>query len=346
VTTNDVRDSLHVAELRQVFVDKKGREVPAPTPVAPLADTHGHLTHFRRTSAAHALVRAALAGVRLLVVPVDPVDEVGPGLRYETPAAFLSWLDDEIEQARAYLDELAREGVCAPVPHGYDVGELPDLLDNVHIIAGAHPYGALELDRAALERMERLLDSPRCVGVGEIGIDVGPYAKLSAADQERAFSVQLAIAHERGLSVELHLRDEEDGVHTTAHDVAARILQEQGVPKAGCDLHCFTAGPEVMAPFVQMGCHIAFGGASTFRRSEDIRAAAANCPAELLLSETDSPYMAPEPLRGCECEPGMVAFTIKMLDDLRAEAGAASGATARQLWHNACSFFHQASPEP
>ena len=155
-------------------------------------------------------------------------------------------------------------------------------------------------------------------------------------DQVDAFVEQLRIAHARKLPVELHLRDEEDGVHTTGHDLALDVLRSVGVPEAGCDLHCYTSGPDVMEPFVELGCHVAFGGAATFARSEDIRAAAAACPEHLLLSETDSPYMAPVPLRGMECEPAMVAFSAACVAQVREEVGVAMRAqTYRVLWDNA-----------
>ena len=298
------------------FVDKKGAAHEPPLPLAPLADTHGHITHFRHAEPHEALARAARSGVRLLVVPVDPVDEVAPGKRFEAPAAFLSWLDDVIAVARA---QLAPEGL------GIDV----------RIVAGVHPYGAEEVDDAALARLGELLDSPLSVGVGEFGFDFGPWAKVPLEAQEAAFRAQLSVAHERNLPIELHLRDPDAG-EPIGHDHAERVLREMGIPEAGCDLHCFTSGPEVMAPFVEMGCHIAFGGAATFASSDAIRAAAAECPLDRILLETDSPYMAPVPLRGRECEPGMAAFTASVLADVREAAGASSRQeTYDALWGNA-----------
>jgi TatD DNase family protein len=95
-----------------------------------------------------------------------------------------------------------------------------------------------------------------------------------------------------------------------------------------------------MEPFVELGCRIAFGGAATFGRNDDIRAAAAACPEHLLLSETDSPYMAPMPLRGQECEPAMVAFSVARIAQVRADSGVASAdKTYAALWHNANRFF-------
>lgn len=315
-----------------LFHTKKHKLIEAPVPLAPLADTHGHLTAFRTHDPAMAVARAALAGVRLLVVPVDPADDV-PDV-----SAFRAWFNGVIEHAAILLEDAQREGMAPPVFEGWE--DVPPLLENIHFIAGVHPYGARKLmeDSAVRARLEALLDDPRCVGMGEFGLDYGPWNELPSDVQIQAFRAQVRMARERNLPVELHLRDGEED--TQAHDDALLVLREEGVPKAGCDLHCFTSGPQVMAPFVDLGCHIAFGGASTFARSEDIRAAARACPQSLLLSETDSPYMAPVPLRGMECEPAMVAFTVARLADVREQyAQEARSQSYASLWHNACRFF-------
>ncbi|MBM6774977.1 TatD family hydrolase [Olsenella profusa] len=320
----------------ELFHDRKGRACPLPAPAAPLADTHGHLTSFRAHDPALALARAALVGVRLLVVPVDPVDDVPR--KWPSVPAFLSWLDEQVELARACLDECAEQGFVPPAFEGF--GDVPDLLDNVRIVAGAHPYGAAQLDDEAMSRLRELLASPRAVGVGEFGLDYGPYNEVPYQVQEEAFRRQLRLAHELGLPVELHIRDAAGDVRGGAHLDAARILAEEGVPERGCDLHCFTSGLKVMEDFTRLGCHVAFGGAATFSRSDDIREAATFCPERYLLTETDSPYMAPVPLRGEECEPAMVAFTAAKVAEVREAAGREGrAATYRALWRNACTLF-------
>jgi len=317
-----------------LFHDRRGRARDLRRAQVPLADTHGHLTCFRGHDPAMAICRAALAGVRLLVVPVDPVDEIPR--RFSTPRVFLDWLDEQVEKAAEKIELLARAGLVPPAFGG----DVPDLVDNVHIVAGAHPYGAAELGPEACRRLDELLASPRCVGVGEIGLDFGPYNELPAGVQEAALRRQLRVAHEHDLPVELHVRDGADDATHAAHALVARVLAEEGAGKAGCDLHCFTQGPEVLAPFVELGCHIAFGGAVTFSRSDDVRAAAVACPADLILSETDSPYMAPVPLRGEECEPAMVALTVDRLADVRAAAAVGCQRETREaLWTNARQLF-------
>ncbi|WP_248921985.1 TatD family hydrolase [Olsenella intestinalis] len=318
----------------ELFHDRKGRVKEWPRPLAPLAESHGHLTSFHRHDPEVAICRAALAGVRMLVVPFDPVDEVPR--KFATAQEFLARLDAEVEGAARRIEECAEHGLYVPEFSGYDA---PALVDNVRIVVGVHPYSAADLDDAALGEIKALLCSERCVGVGEIGLDFGPYNELGEDVQLRAFRAQLRLAHEHDLPVELHIRDNPNDATCRAHALAAEVLREEGVPARGCDLHCFTQGPEVMAPFVELGCHVAFGGAVTFAKSDDIRAAAAACPTGQILLETDSPYMAPVPLRGEECEPAMCAFTAGLLADVREEVGFTRQGTYDALWENARRLF-------
>ena len=316
-----------------LFHDAKGQPLALPQAAAPLADTHGHLTHFYHHEAALALARASLAGVGLLGVPVDPT---GDGA--DAPA-LLARVDRWLGEAAERIDELVSWGV---VPAGEDAHAL---LGHVHLWAGVHPYGAAEFNgsEAAHDALTCLLASPLTVGIGEFGLDYGPYNKVDPAEQKQAFVTQLRLAHELNLPVELHIRDADGDAEAAAHRDAVRILESEGVPKAGCDLHCYTSDARVMQPFVGMGCYVAFGGAATFARSEDIRGAAAACPSNLLLSETDSPYMAPVPLRGMECEPAMVAFSAALVAQVREEAGVAPAAdTYQALWANAHRLFGKA----
>lgn len=313
-----------------LFHTRKGKPREFPRPLAPLADTHGHVPLLEQGAPADVLARAALAGVRLVVVPVDPVeDRLDP---LSVPAGIPRWLDG----ARRALEGYASLGLLPPDFGGRAAGlESPV---EVRIVAGAHPYGAAGLDEAARSRLSALLDDPRCVGVGEFGLDYT--CDVDRGIQEEAFREQLRIALDRGLPAELHIRDEKGDAAHRAHADALRVLAEEGLPEAGCDLHCFTDDASVMRPFVEMGCHVAFGGVATFRKSDDVRLAAVECPASRLLSETDCPYMAPEPLRGSECEPAMVCFSAARVAEERERAGIGRRQeTYDALWDNARSLF-------
>ena len=149
----------------ELFHDRKGRVKEWPRPLAPLAESHGHLTSFHRHDPEVAICRAALAGVRMLVVPFDPVDEVPR--KFATAQEFLGRLDAEVEGAARRIEECAEHGLYVPEFEGYDA---PALVDNVRIVVGVHPYGAAGVDEAALGEIEALLACKRCVGVGEIGL--------------------------------------------------------------------------------------------------------------------------------------------------------------------------------
>ncbi|WP_322354092.1 TatD family hydrolase [Paratractidigestivibacter sp.] len=336
-----VLDHLTLAD-GELFHDSKGRPCPVPVPLAPLADTHGHLGSLKLHDPALALARAALVGVRMLVVPIDPAGEFPR--KWGSATELLDFLDTHVEIAHMCLDEAAEQGFVSPAFEGWGV---PDLLDNVHIVVGSHPYGAADYDEAAEALTRELLASPRAVGVGEIGLDFGPYNEVDAAVQIDAFRRQLRLAHELNLPVELHIRDAAGDSGCTAHRLAADILREEGVPAAGCDLHCFTSSVHVMEDFKQLGCHIAYGGAATFSRSDDIRKALVLTPERYIITETDCPFMAPVPLRGEECEPAMVAFVAELVARVRAEAGVETPEnTYRSLWRNACALFGMPPGEP
>lgn len=324
------------------FEDKKHRLHELPQPLAPLADTHGHLTVFRNNTAEQALAHAELAGVRMLVVPLDPSEDAT-----DVPQT-LAFIRDAAEKSQHIVaQELERQGATLHTWDAYP--DLGRLADHTYILAGVHPYGArlFREDSQVEKRLHALLSSSLCVGVGEIGLDLGPYNELPLSEQLETFKAQLLLAHELNLPCELHLRDPQTPGDTTAHDAAYALLQQVGVPKAGCVLHCFTEGPEVAKPFIDLGCHLAFGGALTFAKSEDIRQAAAITPLDQLLSETDSPYMAPVPFRGLECESAMIAQTVARIAELKGQTSASSSAadknivqqTYRALWDNAVSLF-------
>lgn len=329
-----------------LFVDKKHRICAIPTSPAPFVDTHGHLSCLRTHSASVALARAALAGVRVLVSPADPLDEIPS--KFATPAAYVSWIDAQIEDAHKLLELCANEGLMPPTFAGYE--SAPALLDAVYVVAGVHPYGVAQYMHDKTQSrvlMQAFLTNPRCRGVGEIGIDFGPYNSLDAGVQADALLDQLMLARAYELPVELHVRNDAQHQTKSAHNLVYELLEQratqtraQNVAPLRCELHCFTEDAPTMQRFTDKGIYVAFGGASSFARSQKIRQAAAACPEHLILSETDAPYMAPVPVRGRECESAMVGFTAGHLARVREEqTGITKHSTYQALWDNAHRFF-------
>jgi TatD DNase family protein len=137
---------------------------------------------------------------------------------------------------------------------------------------------------------------------------------FSPRDQQREiFARQLQLANEAGLPVSLHVRE--------AHDEALAILQRVGCPEAGVLLHCFNRDSATLRPFLELGCYVALGGPLTFKKSFDTRAAVTEVPLDRILTETDAPYMAPEPLRGTVCMPDQTLYTLRKLLDCFGYAG-------------------------
>lgn len=323
---------------------KKKKTFAAPAPLAPIADTHAHLTCFWGKDPAEVLARAALAGERMLITLLDPVAD---GL---TAPAFHERLEGWIASARAIVEASLEAGV-APLRWGDERTDTPAprdpmaLFDNIRYLVGVHPYGTLDYTDEVHAQLIAALDDPLCAGIGEIGLDYHFDAEddIEAAPHGRQMEVmarQLAVAVERNLPVELHLRHEAADERRTSHEDAYRVLTEVGVPAAGCILHCFGEDRACMERFVELGCSIAFGGAATFKRNDAVREAFAACPLDRILLETDCPYMAPEPIRGIECEPAMISFTARALCEGRAAlTGEAPGGIARALWDNANRIF-------
>jgi len=178
--------------------------------------------------------------------------------------------------------------------------------EEVFAIVGCHPHEAEGFDQAELEEIERAADHPLARAVGETGLD---YYRDRAPreDQLRAFEAQLELAGRTGLPVVIHTREAEDDTFAMLAEHAARTT---------VILHCFSA-PDRVDECVERGYLCSFAGNMTYPSAEPLREAARALPDELLLVETDSPYLSPEPLRGKPNEPANVVHTAQALAELR-----------------------------
>jgi TatD DNase family protein len=176
----------------------------------------------------------------------------------------------------------------------------------VYAIVGRHPHEAAGFDAAALEGIERAGAHPRAVAIGETGLDY--YRDLAPReDQRRAFEAQLELAGRLGLPVVIHTRAAED--HTFA-------LLGEHADRVTVVLHCFSA-PDRVEECVRHGYMCSFAGNVTFPQAVELQSAARELPDELLLVETDSPYLAPQPVRGTRNEPANVTHTARFVADVR-----------------------------
>jgi TatD DNase family protein len=189
--------------------------------------------------------------------------------------------------------------------------ELPE----VYAAVGRHPNSAENFDDAAADAIEALAGDDAVRAIGETGLD---YYRDRASEgaQLRAFEAQIGIASRTGLPLVIHVRDSAGpGAGRAVADCYELLAAEaEGVEVI---LHCFSATPERAAEAAERGWHVSFAGNVTYPRSEELREAAALVPDRLLLVETDSPYLAPQPVRGKPNSPANVTHTAEVVAEAR-----------------------------
>ncbi|HEY2755287.1 MAG TPA: TatD family hydrolase [Pseudolabrys sp.] len=197
---------------------------------------------------------------------------------------------------------------------------------------GTHPHHAheeLDIDEAALGAISQ---HPKVVAIGEAGLDYH-YDTSPRDAQEQGFRQHIAAARETGLPLVIHSREADA-------DMARILKEETGKGAFPAVLHCFTGGRDLAFAAVDLGLYVSFTGILTFKNSAALREIAAALPAERVLVETDSPYLAPVQYRGRRCEPSYVLETAKVLAETR---GVSLDDISRQTTDN---FFRLFSKVP
>lgn len=233
---------------------------------------------------------------------------------------------------RAVVAEAEAAGVSAMVTVGTDLASSAECVaiasshPSVWAAVGIHPNDSIEATDHVLARIEDLAAHPRVVAVGETGLD---WFREGAPRirQEESFREHIRIAHDLGKAVVVHDRD--------AHDDVVRVLLDaQPLPRVV--FHCFSGGPDLVETCAANGWWMSFAGNVTFSNAKPLQEAAARVPAELLLTETDSPFLTPHPHRGKPNAPAMVAVTTAFLADLHGatteDLAAATSANARRAF--------------
>ncbi|MFC7400199.1 TatD family hydrolase [Chelatococcus sp. GCM10030263] len=199
----------------------------------------------------------------------------------------------------------------------------------VFFSVGTHPHHVGEEPDVPVATLIDLAQHPRCVAIGEAGLDYF-YDRNPRDLQQMVFRTHIAAARESGLPLVIHARSADE-------DVIAILEEEMAVGPFTAVLHCFSSGPELAAVGLRLGLYISFSGILTFRRSEELRAIAASAPMDRLLVETDAPYLAPEPFRGKRNEPAHVVHTARVLAEVKGvsvpELTVATTANVERLFH-------------
>ena len=224
------------------------------------------------------------------------------------------WVDshchlDPAGDVGAVVAEAQAAGVTRMVNVGTDVASSQAAITvaaahpGVWATAGVHPHDA----SGGIEGLEGLLSAPEVVAVGECGLDYH-YDHSPRHDQRQVFAAQIALAHAKRLPLVIHTRE--------AWDDTFDVLASEGVPDVVI-MHCFTGGPVEARRSLDLGAYLSFSGIVTFPGAPEVREAAALCPADRILVETDSPYLAPVPNRGRSNRPAWVGLVGAVVADVR-----------------------------
>ena len=193
------------------------------------------------------------------------------------------------------VDELIQSclnsGVDRIVTVGFDVSSsemcknIAEWYDQVYFTAGLHPTELARCSFSDLQRIEELCAHPKCIGIGEIGLDYH-YPDTDKERQHQFFKAQLELASKLKMPVQIHSRD-------CAEDTLNFLKANRALIANGFLLHCYSYSPEMVGDFLSLGAYFSFGGTSTYKRSKKPRRAIAAIPVVRLLTETDSPYLSP-----------------------------------------------------
>ena len=196
---------------------------------------------------------------------------------------------------------------------------------------GTHPLGVVEEPDVPLERLLELSAHPKCVGIGEAGLDYH-YDTAARDVAERVFRTHIEAARITKLPLVIHARDCDD-------DMIRIMSDEMGKGTFPAVLHCFSSGPRLAEIGVELGLSVSLSGILTFKKSDEIRAIAKRVPLDRLLVETDAPFLAPQKHRGKRNEPSFVIETAKMLADVH---GVSDEQMAKITTDNFFSLFSKA----
>ncbi len=237
---------------------------------------------------------------------------------------------DALEEPDAAVERARAAGVDTIVTIGTGIEScraalaLADRHAGVHAALGIDPHQAGGDEAGRVGELRELLRHPKAVAVGETGLDYH-YGGDRRDEQRALFEAQLGLAAELELPVVIHTR-------TADEDTAALLRGHPGTVV----MHCFSE-PGLLPAALEHGWYISFAGNVTYPKADELRAAAAAVPVERILAETDSPYLAPQPVRGRRNEPANVVHTVATLAEARGED---ADELAVRIAANAAAAFH------
>jgi len=245
--------------------------------------------------------------------------------------AHLQWASFDKDREKV-IDRARKVDVKHIVNIGFDLDgsrkaiELAKKHRGLYATVGIHPHNASQLNEAVLDRLAKLSENPKVVAIGEIGLDY--HRNLSPRDaQKKAFEAQLLLAENLGLPVAIHDRE--------AHADTLKMLSKFKGKIKGI-MHCFSGSKEMAEQCIRLGFHISFAGPVTFPNSHRLQQMAKWIDLDKILLETDSPWLAPQNMRGKRNEPTFLPFIAEKIANLR---GISLDALAEATTENAKEIF-------
>jgi len=241
-------------------------------------------------------------------------------------------LDDVIARAVA-SDVKILQTICTKLSEFPSVLAIAEKYENVYCSLGVHPH---EVEKDGVPQVERLLDlasTPKVIGLGETGLDYF-YNHSDKKLQQESLLNHIAASRESGLPIIIHNRDSDD-------DMVNILQSEMKKGEFKGLIHCFTATEKLAKAVLELGMYISISGIITFKKSEALRDVVKTLPLDRLLVETDSPYLAPEPMRGKTNEPAYTKYVVDCLAHLFSRT---SKEIAEITTANFCALFRVEMP--
>lgn len=221
----------------------------------------------------------------------------------------------QYDHDREEMIERARQnGVSHILTIGCDIASsqksisIAEQYAQIFAAVGVHPHDATEISPATLATLEDMLQHPKVVALGEIGLDY--YRDRSPRDvQHNAFRAQIRLAGKMNKPIIVHDRD--------AHDDVLRLLEEEDAAAVGGVLHCFSGDLAMAEKCLELGFYLSFPGPITYPKNDRTREIVAALPLERILVETDCPYLSPQQFRGKRNEPAYVRYTAEKIAEIK-----------------------------
>lgn len=225
--------------------------------------------------------------------------------------------DAKLPDAKLVVENFKSQGVekvinmACCIDTALSARETSEKFPEVYFASGIHPMDLKDAKDGDLERVEKIADHPKCVAIGEIGLDYY-WDKSYKEKQKEGLIFQLELAKKLKLPFSFHSRE-------ATLDTLTILKENKSLLEYGGVMHCYAGSVETAKELLKLGLKFGFGGTSTFKNARSVLEVASFVPKDAILVETDCPFLAPEPFRGTVNEPKNIPIIVKKLSEIRGE---------------------------